>query len=221
MLWRTIAGCSKFQTLKPTGSHSKGLFIDSCLLVQLWSRNVVSTCACQCVCVNVKCCVHVLGRTVGEGSQMCMLCEEGNRWWLAEFLGPGLCPISVIWQVQTLNYSAETTLYKTIHLTYVKFKAGCDIVEWVWIQSQMITKLEFLSRLIFPSPSETRFVPPLYLYLNVLHSIRTEVLEGQINNDSRGLMVQWTVGSWPTSQMLFSPIFCASFSCSNHLSNFK
>lgn len=55
--------CSKFQTLKPTGSHSKGLFIDSCPLAQLWSRNVVSTCvfsACQCVYVNAKCCVHVL-----------------------------------------------------------------------------------------------------------------------------------------------------------------
>lgn len=34
-----------FKQQKPTGSHSKALFIDSCLLTQLCSRNVVSTCA--------------------------------------------------------------------------------------------------------------------------------------------------------------------------------
>lgn len=39
---------------------------------------MASTCACQCVCVNVKCCVRVLGHTVGEGSQMLMLCRAGS-----------------------------------------------------------------------------------------------------------------------------------------------
>lgn len=58
--------CSKFQTLKPAGLNSKRLFIEACLPAQLWSRNVVSTCACHCVCVNVKCRVRVLRRRVPD-----------------------------------------------------------------------------------------------------------------------------------------------------------
>lgn len=132
ILLRTIAGCSKFQTLKPTGSHSKGLFIDSCLLVQLRSRNVVSTCAfsaCHCVCVSVKCCVHVLGCTVGKGSQMWKLSEEGSCWWLAERLGPFVvlaCVINVI-------SCAWRTLYKIFYIIYLtRSHRGHKALQQLW-----------------------------------------------------------------------------------------
>lgn len=83
MLYRIITGCSKFQTLKPTGSHSKGWFIHSCLPAQLWSRNVVSTCAFS---VSVCFC---------ECSVLCTYGAKGGRCARREFVGEHLFPIVV------------------------------------------------------------------------------------------------------------------------------